>query len=297
VSARIAVVGPGRVGAALGRRWVESGLDLIGFLGREPARAARAVAFARAGRVLRDVGELGAATVVLLAVPDDALAAVAAEAAAARAPRRASLWFHASGFHPASILAPLSAAGARIGAMHPVCPFPSDELGYRGMPGQPAVIEGPRASRRPLAVLARRALLVPLAIEAADRPLYHAACALAANGATALFDAAAVTFARSAPELAARGGELTRALMQAALEAIAGAGPERALSGPAARGDVEVVAAHLAALRRAAPELLPLYAALTRRAAAVAERAGTLEPRAAAALRALLAKEEGPCPS
>ena len=45
-----------------------------------------------------------------------------------------------------------------------------------------------------------------------------------------------------------------------------------ALTGPIARGDEATVERHLAALRDAAPELLPLYEALAERARELAQR-------------------------
>jgi predicted short-subunit dehydrogenase-like oxidoreductase (DUF2520 family) len=51
---------------------------------------------------------------------------------------------------------------------------------------------------------------------------------------------------------------------------------DAALTGPVARGDTDTVAAHIGALRAAAPEALPAYLALARLTADRALSAGTL---------------------
>ena len=52
------------------------------------------------------------------------------------------------------------------------------------------------------------------------------------------------------------------ATVRATVENWARLGPERALTGPIARGDEDTVARHRAAITGRAPELLPLYDAL-----------------------------------
>ena len=61
-------------------------------------------------------------------------------------------------------------------------------------------------------------------------------------------------------------------------------GPEQALTGPVARGDVATVAAHLEALTRTSPELTPLYCALGSHTVDVGLRKGSLAADAASEL-------------
>ena len=62
--------------------------------------------------------------------------------------------------------------------------------------------------------------------------------------------------------------------MMAAAENASAVAPSAALTGPVARGDVETVRAHLAALADA-PEVLEVYRVLSREAIPLAESAGT----------------------
>ncbi|MCC6670656.1 MAG: DUF2520 domain-containing protein [Planctomycetes bacterium] len=289
MTVRVAVIGPGRLGQALARRWVEGGFELLGFLGRRAGSAAEAVRFCGAGRVLAGPAEAHRAHVVLVAVGDQDLAAAVAAAVAAGTPRRCALWLHASGFHDLAVLAPLAAHGCRTGSLHPLCPIPDPRTGHRLLAGQPAVLAGGPRSLRLLRLLATRAGLEPYVLGGLDRAAYHAACALAANGATALADLARLAFAAAGVSGTGLAQRFATALARAALDASAAAG-ERALSGPVARGDAAVLAAHLDALGRADPRARAAHRALMAHAVRMAEAQG-LPAERVAALRAALAAE------
>jgi predicted short-subunit dehydrogenase-like oxidoreductase (DUF2520 family) len=137
--------------------------------------------------------------------------------------------------------------------------------------------------RRIVQLLGMRAMV----LHGGDALLYHAACALAANGATALF-------AVVEQVLAAQGGleaddrrVLAASLMSAAVAACSEQGPAAALSGPVLRGDAATVAGHLQALRQHAPAALPAYRELMQAALRLAQERG-LSTEAQAALRQLL---------
>jgi predicted short-subunit dehydrogenase-like oxidoreductase (DUF2520 family) len=96
--------------------------------------------------------------------------------------------------------------------------------------------------------LARLLGLEPFELEDADRPLYHAGAVVASNYLVALYEAAAgLVAAAGAPP------EALEPLMRRTIEN----GFE--LTGPIERGDWETVEAHREAIRRARPDLEPLY--------------------------------------
>jgi predicted short-subunit dehydrogenase-like oxidoreductase (DUF2520 family) len=67
-------------------------------------------------------------------------------------------------------------------------------------------------------------------------------------------------------------------LQSTTLHNVVAMGPERALTGPAVRGDAGTIAAHVAALSAAVPHAVGPYVALATAALDLAERAGRLEP-------------------
>jgi predicted short-subunit dehydrogenase-like oxidoreductase (DUF2520 family) len=201
--------------------------------------------------------------------------------------RRGSLWLHTSGARGLEALEPLGSAGLRLGVLHPLCPVPDPETGVRELPGKPASLLGERGSWRLLELLARRAGMRPVRLAGAtDRALYHAACALAANGMTALEDLVERILATAAGggDAAAAHREIAVALMRAALDGVEQRGAGAALSGPVQRGDRSTIARHLGALAAAARWGLPTYRSLMEHATRLAERHGDLSPDRARAI-------------
>ncbi len=290
---RLAIIGPGRVGRALGRRFAEAGVDLLGYVGRSDGSAAAAVAFAGRGQVLT-LREVVAAHVVVFAVGDPDLPAVVAAAAQDGSRRRCSLWLHTSGRHGLEVLGPLTGPGIRLGALHPVAPFPDAETGLRQLAGRPAVLLGEPSARRLLLRLARLLGMAPLwARTNGDRTLYHAACALAANGLTALRATVDAALRRADVLRADDADALVHALMGAALQACRDRTAAGALSGPVVRGDHATVAAHRAALRGVGDGRLDdVYRVLMLAAVDLAQQRGLADAAATDLRRALGAAME-----
>ena len=121
-----------------------------------------------------------------------------------------------------------------------------------------------------------------------SKAAYHAAAVLAAGGFIALLDAIAelgrVAGLDEAGALAIYGP-----LIEGTLGNARALGIRAALTGPMTRGDRGTLDAHLAALRRHAPDVVPLYAAAAEREIALAEARGALTPEAAESLRSSLA--------
>jgi predicted short-subunit dehydrogenase-like oxidoreductase (DUF2520 family) len=190
---------------------------------------------------------------------------------------------HTSGALTASVLG-APAGMPLLGSMHPSQTFPDRERGQVLLPGVSWGIETDSDSAR----TAMEAVVValggrPRSVAAEDKTLYHAGCVIAANALVALMDAAA----------AAQGGdqeqalEALRPLAEGALDSAVHLGPEAALTGPVARGDAALVAAHMSALAAEVPELVETYRALSLRALAIARRAGLGEAAADAVERSL----------
>lgn len=279
----LAIVGPGRVGRALGRRWVEAGLG-VGFVGRSPSSAAEAVDFA-GGRILNRE-DLAAAAVVVLAVQDDCLEeAVAGLAGLATS----GVWLHCSGAHDLAVLAPLAQAGVRTASLHPVCPIPDPEVGFRNLPESPGVIQvqaGDTETAALVSDLARSADLDPVVVDGGDRLLYHTACVLGANGLTALVSVVGELLNETMP--AASAETVGSALLTGALSASREHGALAALSGPVTRGDSGLVGRQLSALAEVDPEVAGMFRALMQRAATMSARRGTLVDEALVEMRGVL---------
>ena len=187
------------------------------------------------------VRDAGLAELILICVPDRAIA----EVAAAIEP---GPWLaHTSGGTRLAALAPHE----RRFSVHPLQTFTRDR-GPEQLDGAWAAVSGEtddaRARARWLAdVLGLRAFEVA----DADRPLYHAAGAFGGNY--------LVTLHAVASRLLAEVGAPPEAIVPLMTRTIENGFD---LTGPIARGDWSTVEAHLAALGERAPDLVPLYRAL-----------------------------------
>ena len=259
---------------ALGRRFAAAGVRVLGYVGRNEASAPRACEFAGEGRPLA-LAELGAAHVVMFCVSDPSLRDAVSDAVAAAQPRSCSLWIHTSARFDLAVFEPLATKGVRIGALHPIAPFPDAESGASSLLGKPALlIADPRARRLLATLVDRLGMRAMWCLPGGDPLLYHAACALAANGLTALRAAVDAAFAHSNRLSAEDAAVAADALMRAALDACLALGPQNALSGPVLRGDAETLRLHRKALRIEDPAIDAIYAAVMTAAIPLASARG-----------------------
>jgi len=216
---------------------------------------------------------------VLIAVSDRSIAALAREiareiarslpvAGQGEAPRVA---LHTSGYHSAEVLEPLTRRGLACGSFHPLASV-TRARARSAAPLRLVCLGGARSARSAGRALASALGAAALELNggAEQHARYHAASALLANGAVALFDAA-LEGLRGAGLRASDARRAALALLTSAAARLELLEPEQALSGPIARGEEALVRGHERALR-SSPELLALYRALARRQRAIAAR-------------------------
>lgn len=280
---RFSLAGPGRVGSSLAAWMAAAGARLVAVAGRRPEGRAATLAAALGG-IATPLAELGGRgeEVVLVAVSDPALEGVA-EALAASPPPVA---LHTAGARGAEALAPLDAAGAAIGSLHPLKAFPRPLPEPAEAAGVVFAVDGSPPARRLAARLAAAVGGEAVEVPAAARRLYHHGATLASGGVVTLLAAAWGLAARlGLPEAVGRGYlELARGAVAAAT----GAGhPAEAITGPVARGEVEAVGAAFDELARVDPALLALarpLAAESLRQMAARRPLGVAQARLRAAL-------------
>ena len=210
---RIHVIGSGRVGSAIAARLLERGVAVDG-----------------------DDPEL-----VLLCVPDSAIAAVAASVSPGP-------WVaHVSGATPLAALAP----HARRFSVHPLQTFTRGR-GAEQLDGAWAAVTAETEEARAVGrTVAETIGLRPFDLADSARTLYHAGAVFASNYVVTLQRAASLLF-----ESAGAPPEALEPLMRRTMEN----GFE--LTGPISRGDWETVAAHRAAIQEHRAELDQLYETL-----------------------------------
>ena len=252
---RFSVAGPGKAGSSLARWAVAAGAELVAVAGRRAGELAWPGGPPRLA--LADLDTAGQ-DLLLIAVGDGAVAEVAARLAG-RPQARVAL--HTSGSLDASALAPLRAAGTKIGSLHPLKAFPQPIPDPAEGRGVFFAVDGDPEARELAFRLAGAWGGVAAEVPAAARPLYHFAATLAAGGVVTLLAAAAeIAGGIGLPEPVTRGYlELARGSLAAAARALDEGQPlAAAITGPVTRDDRETLRKHLAALGSLTPGKLPL---------------------------------------
>lgn len=284
----VGIVGAGRVGSVLGAALARAGHRIAAVSAVSEASLERAAALLP-GVPVKPVPEvIVGADLVLLAVPDDALADLVAGLAATNTFEAGQIVAHTSGRHGLAVLEPVRAAHALPIALHPAMTFTGTAMDLERLESCAFGVTAPE-ELRPVA----EALVVemggdPVSIAEDRRILYHAALAHGANHLVTLI-------AEAMDLLTAAGVEGPRhvlgPLVHAALDNSLRMG-DAALTGPVARGDVGTVGEHLKALESVSPQIRQTYLAIARATAVRALDSGRLPSSAAESLLDILANQE-----
>ncbi len=284
----ISIIGPGKVGTALGILAAHAGLRVVAVGARDIAKAKEAAkkickdAHACSPTKAASLGKL-----VLLTVSDDAIAQVCDELAKAGAFKQGSAVVHCSGALESEILSSArDKCGCYIGSLHPMQTFPSVEAGVENFPGTYCFCEGDNEAvcmmEKFVAAIGGQFATIQPGIKA----IYHAAGVMSCNYITALM-AAAIDLAKKAgaEEQAAR--QSLSMLAKATIENIASVGPAEALTGPVARGEVATLKRHLEALGGCDENLIQAYKSMGKLTIDLAIKKGTIDASKAEELRNL----------
>jgi len=284
---RVAVIGAGRVGTGVAVLLQRAGHRIEAVSGRGPTRdrAARYLP----GVPVREAAEAAAlAELVVLGVPDDAIAPTAEALASAGAVGPGRWVAHLSGATGLDSLESVRVAGAGRLAIHPLQTFPDVVSAIDGIADCAiAVTADDEAGYLVAERVAADLLGVPFRLDDDLRPRYHAAAVFASNYLVAVSAVAADLFeAAGVPDPV----RAMQPLQRATLDNLARLGPGAALTGPAVRGDAGTIERNLEAVAAVSPGAVPAYVAMARVALDLAVRAGRLDAEARARVEEVLAR-------
>ncbi len=284
----VGVVSAGRVGTALGQAWEAAGHLVVATSAISDASIRRAADRLPDAQLLAPDEVAARADLLVLAVPDDALAGLVGGLAATGSVRPGQIVVHTAGARGVRVLDPLTGLGALPLALHPAMTF----LGRAEDTARLASCCFGITAADDAGWAVAEALVLEVGAEAvriaeADRPTYHAALAHGANHLVTLV-CDAVQALRAVTATAVPVERLLAPLLSAALDNALRHG-DHALTGPVARGDADAVAVHLRVLTEVDPDLGATYRALARRSAQRGQAAGLIPPDAAREVLAELA--------
>ena len=277
----VGVVGPGRAGTGLALAWARAGHD-VRLYGRRPKPVPPPLTLT-VGAADEPPPWLAAVSVIVLAVPDDAIAPLARSLARAGSLAAHQVVLHLSGLLDHGALAALSDSGAALGSLHPLQTLVEPERVPEHLRGAWAAVEGMPRAVEIAERLARDLGLLPFRVRAEDKARYHAGAVFASNY-FVVVEAIAQDMLRSTGLSETDAWSALAPLVGGTLDNLASQGPLGALTGPVARGDAETVARHLAVLSGDQREL---YRQLGRLALDLARRRGLEQGAAARVARAL----------
>jgi predicted short-subunit dehydrogenase-like oxidoreductase (DUF2520 family) len=207
----------------------------ITIVGAGRAGTSLSIALGRAGHDVRlvhhdELSALGSPRLVILCVPDDAIRDVAL----AIAPSDDYVVAHVAGSRTLNVLA----THRRVASMHPLMTLPSGELGAERLVGATYCVAGDEMILDVVASLRGRVITM----RDEQRTAYHATAAVASN---------LVALMGQVQSLAESVGLSIEDFLPLALQSlrdVADVGAAAALTGPASRGDMATIDAHLSAI-------------------------------------------------
>jgi predicted short-subunit dehydrogenase-like oxidoreductase (DUF2520 family) len=291
---RIAIVGAGRLGVALGRALGRAGYRIDVVVTRRPAQARKAARLIGPGVLSLTPGQLGRLTseqldrlsrcdLILIATPDDVIGLAAVQLTTLFKTRRRTssdkgrvqrAALHTSGALSSEILGPLREAGLAIGSLHPLISVSDPVLGAEMLRHAFFCVEGDRLAVRRARSIVRKLRGLSFTIDARKKGLYHASAVTASGHLVALFDIALEMLTRCglSPR---RARQVLLPLVKSTIANISTKPPARALTGTFARGDSATVRRHLAAIEsEQLRDALAAYLVLGARSVRLGRKAG-----------------------
>lgn len=292
---RIAIIGAGKVGTAVGNILAGQGHRLVAATAATKASLKKASPFLPGARLTLDSAQaIAEADVVLITTKDEQIKAVCDGLAAQSAFNQSHTVIHMSGAGSLNLLDSAKVAGAKIASIHPIQSFASVELAIEKLPGSYFGVTAEGEAKDTALSIVRDLDGKPVEISDENKSLYHAAACITSNYLVTLLHLAKKVYAASGlDEEAAL--EAMMPLIKGTVANIESVGTVAALTGPIARGDVKVIEQHLASLARLSGDandtdatIVDVYKALGLQTVDVALQKGTLSVEAAKRLSAAL---------
>ena len=282
----VGLIGPGRAGTGLALALARAGWTVY-----LHGRGAKAVPAPLALTVGADTPPpwMARASVVVLAVRDDAIRPLAESLARAGAVRPEQVVLHLSGALGQEALGPLVPSQAALGSLHPLQTIVDPERAPERLRGAWAAVEGmPRAVEAGERIAAAVGLR-PFRVASRAKAVYHAGAVFASNY-FVVVEAVAQRLLRHAGLSDADAWAALLPLVEGTFANLSRQQPAAVLTGPVARGDVDTIARHVASLTE---DDAALYRALGRAALELARKQG-MDDVAAAKVAGALATDLPP---
>ena len=284
---RIAIIGSGKVGTAVGYLLKRAGHDIVSVADLIMEEAQRAVAYTGGEPTTDLVRAARGADCILITTNDDAISTACATVAEGGGVGKGDKVVHTSGAGGLDLLRSASRRGAQTACIHPLQTFADVESAIGKIPGSTFGITADEEilpwACRIVEDLGGR----PFHVRAEDKVLYHAAACMASNYLVTLLYLVEEVYGR----MGLAREEAIRAfwpLVKGTIENLESKGTIPSLTGPIARGDGGTVRKHMQGFRTRFPELSKIYREMGLFTVDVAARKGVLKDEQLAEIRLIL---------
>jgi len=288
VKPTIGFIGAGVTGTALACQLWQQGYQIVAVNSRSLSSSDRLAARVKNCHVCHSAQEVAdCSQAVFITTPDDIIADIAGNLTW----HTGQIVIHCSGVHSTDILEPAHKYGAYVCCLHPLQTFASIEEAIKNISGSTFALEGDSAVLDIGRDMARAMNGNVISLKAGDKILYHAAAVTLSNY--------LVTLMKTAADLWQSFGipqeEAVKALLpllKGTVNNIERVGIPGCLTGPIARGDVETIRKHVAALENSHPASLDAYRVLGLNTLSIALAKGHISLETADEIRTILEKRD-----
>lgn len=256
---RLNVIGAGQVGTTLAYLLTQNaGFTLQSVLSRTEQSAQRACDFIGQGKATTHYNELKSADCYLITVPDQYIQTCTEKLVAAHLLHPKNVLFHCSGFMTHQVLSAAKSQGAITASIHPVKSFVDIQRSIKTFAGTFCAIEGDTLACQFITTWIEKIGGSPFSINPTEKIMYHTAMVIASNYLVALHEVA-LRCLNKAGISADFSHKILASIMRHTLEQTLTLGTTKALSGPIARGDYQIVEEELNALNKWDADMGMLY--------------------------------------
>jgi len=284
---RIAIIGLGKVGTAIGCLLRQAGYSICAIVDESPLATQRAIPYTTTEvHTLSSLPSVNADCLIITTV-DDAIAEVCSQISRTNAIKPGIKVIHMSGAGSLDLLESARKKGAFVASIHPVQSFADIESAISSIPGSVFGITANEEIKKWSVALVEDLKGLAFFVPDEDKPLYHAAACMASNYLAALIYIVIEMY----KSLGLKDEDAVKAylpLVKGTLLNIEKKGPIQALTGPIARGDLGTIKKHLQVIEAMTPQYLHSYKALGRITADLGYLKGSISVSKAELIKELL---------
>lgn len=242
---RVGFIGSGKVATAFGLYLKDKNQIISGYYSRTPSSAILAAKYVQTETFQTLEALIAQSDWIGITVSDDQIEAVA-EALSTMQIKTPKVFFHMSGAKSSKSLYPLRVGGHQCLSIHPLQTISEAVQGKELLGKCLYTIEGDESAE--IEQFLKSLDRPTIRITADQKPYYHAAACMASNYLYTLTHEA-MAMMKLAGFSEDISFEALRPLMEGTLENLKTLSPQKALTGPIARGDVQTISEHISVLK------------------------------------------------